>query len=303
VSERGTVLIALVANATIAIAKGVAGIATGSSAMLAEAAHSVADTVNQGLLLVSLSLGERPPDEEHPFGHGKERFFWTFLACVLIFFAGAIFSLGDGIRRMIEPGEAGHFGLNYLILGLAAAAEGASLVRAYRQTRKGASEAGLPLREFVRQSTEPTTKTVLGEDTVAVIGVVAAFAGILLSQLTGSARWDAAGAIVIGCLLMYLAVWLGRNMRGLLIGEAARPLQRNQIRAALHGQPEIDALVDLRTMYVGPHRLLVAARVDIADGVTSREIEELADRIDMHLRRVVPDVYDVFLDPTPRGKG
>jgi cation diffusion facilitator family transporter len=299
VSEKATVLTALAANLVIAIAKGVAGVLTGSSAMLAEAAHSVADTVNQSLMLVSLSLSERPPDEEHPFGHGKERFFWTFLACVLIFFSGAIFSVGDGVRRLISPSESGSFALNYLILGISGIAEGASLVRAYRHTSAAARDAGLPLRHFVRESTEPTTKTVLGEDTVAVLGLVAAFAGILLAQLTGNPRWDAGGAIVIGLMLMYVAVWLGRNMRGLLIGQAATPRQRERIRAVIAGQPEVAALVDLRTMYVGPQRLLVAARIDLADELTSRQIEELAERIDHQLRQAVPDVFDVFLDPTP----
>jgi cation diffusion facilitator family transporter len=299
--ERKTVLIALAANAVIAVAKGIGGIATGSSAMLAEAAHSVADTINQIFMLVSLRLGERPADEEHPFGHGKERFFWTFLACVLIFLAGAVFSIGDGILRMLSTHErAGSFAVNYTILGVAFVAEGISLVRAVRQTRAGAQQAGLGFAEYVKTSKEPTTKTVVAEDTVAVLGVVVAFIGIALQQVTGSRRFDAGAAIGIGLLLVYVAYALGRNVKGLLLGEAARPDQRERMRRAICRHDEIDDLLDLRTMYLGPHSLLVAARIDLADGVESERVEQLANEIEAELRDAVPDVTEVFLDPTPR---
>ena len=160
--ERRTVLIALAANAVIALAKLVGGVAVGSAAMLAEGAHSIADTANQGLMLVSLRLGDRPAEEQHPFGYGKERFFWTFLVAVMIFFAGAIFSIGEGVIRMFASGEdAGAFWVSYLILGVAAVAEGVSFARALRQTLAAAREADMGLLEFVRWSKEPTTKTVL----------------------------------------------------------------------------------------------------------------------------------------------
>ena len=298
--ERRTVLIALTANAVIAVAKLVGGLTVGSAAMLAEGAHSIADTANQGLMLVSLRLGERKADEQHPFGYGKERFFWTFLVAVMIFFAGAIFSIGEGVLRMFSGHEkAGAFWVSYLILGVAAVAEGTSFARALRQTRAAAREAGMGLVEFVRWSKEPTTKTVFSEDAAALAGLAIAFAGILLQQLTGNHRWDAGGAIVIGLLLVAVAIALGRDVKGLLIGEAARERDRTAIRATVESRDEVERLVDLRTMYVGPRALLVAARVDLADGVDGDGVERMAEEVDAELRRAVPDVTDVYLDPTP----
>jgi cation diffusion facilitator family transporter len=299
--ERRTVLIALAANAVIAVAKLAGGLTVGSAAMLAEGAHSIADTANQGLMLVSLRLGEREADEQHPFGYGKERFFWTFLVAVMIFFAGAIFSLGEGVVRMLASGEkGGDFWVSYLILGVAALAEGVSFTRALRQTRAAAREAGMPLLEFVRWSKEPTTKTVFSEDAAALAGLAVAFGGILLQQLTGSHRWDAGGAILIGLLLVAVAVALGRDVKGLLIGEAARERDQSAIRATVEARDEVERIVDLRTMYLGPRSLLVAARVDLVDGVDGRRIERMAEEVEAELRRAVPDVGDVYLDPTPR---
>lgn len=301
--ERRTVLIALVANTVIAVAKGVGGVATGSSAMLAETAHSVADTVDQVLLLVSLRLGERKPDEEHPFGYGKDRFFWTFLVAVIIFLAGAIFSIGDGVLRLLGHevlgGGGGRVWINFAVLGVALASETTSLVRAWRQTRKAARDAGYRLVEYVRISKEPTTKMVLSEDLVAVTGVVVAFVGIALQEVTGQQQWDAGAAVLIGLLLVYVAFALGRDIRGLLIGEAARPDQREALRRTLVEPDEVDDVVELLTMYVGPKSLLVAARIDLADGIDSSRVEQLSNELDRRLRDADGDVDQVFLDATP----
>jgi cation diffusion facilitator family transporter len=221
----------------------------------------------------------------------------------MIFFAGAIFSLGEGVMRMFESHEkAGSFWVSYLILGVAGVAEGVSFVRALRQTRAGAREAGMRLLEFVRWSKEPTTKTVFSEDAAALAGLVLAFGGILLQQLTGSHRWDAGAAILIGLLLVGVAIALGRDVKGLLIGEAARERDRSAIREAVEAHAEVERLVELRTMYVGPRSLLVAARIDLADGVDGQRIEQMAEAVEAEMRRAVPDVSDVYLDPTPRDR-
>jgi cation diffusion facilitator family transporter len=302
--ERRTVLIALAANALIAVAKGVGGLVTGSAAMLAETAHSLADTVDQVLLLVSIRLGERKPDEEHPFGYGKERFFWTFLVAVIIFLAGAVFSIGDGVLRLLGRDVLGSGGgrlwLNFILLGVAFASEGTSLVRAWRQTSQAAREAGYGLVEWVRISKEPTTKMVLSEDLVAVTGIVVAFVGIGLQEITGDQRWDAGAAVLIGVLLVYVAFALGRDVRGLLIGEAARPDQRETLRRTLAEPDEVDDVVELLTMYLGPRSLLVAARIDLAKGLDSDRVEELSDELDRRLHDVDRDVDQVFLDATSR---
>ena len=196
--------------------------------------------------------------------------------------------------------DAGAFWVSYLILGVAGIAEGVSFVRALRQTRAGAREADMGLLEFVRWSKEPTTKTVFSEDAAALAGLALAFAGILLQQLTGSHRWDAGAAILIGLLLVAVAIALGRDVKGLLIGEAARERDRTAIRAAVEAHAEVDRLVDMRTMYIGPRSMLVAAPIDLADGVDGDRIERMAEEVETELRRAVPDVGDDYLDPTPR---
>jgi cation diffusion facilitator family transporter len=293
-------LIALAANVAIALVKGFAGVVSGSAAMMAEAAHSVADTTNQGFLLTSLRLGRRGPDPEHPFGHGKERFFWSFLAAVLIFLAGAVFSIGQGILELVRPENVTSYALVYGTLAFAFLAEGASLVRAVRQTRGEAHEAGKGWREYVRESTEPTAKTVVGEDVVAVAGVVIAAVGVGLHQATGNSAWDAAAAIAVGAMLVYVALVLGRNFKELLVGAGAQPEDVERIREVVEQEPGIDEVLDLRTMYVGPRLLLVAVRVDLSDELDSGQVEQLANELDEKLRESVPDVSEVFLDPTPR---
>ncbi len=298
--ERKTVLIALAANVAIALVKAFAGVVSGSAAMLAEAAHSVADTTNQGLLLTSIKLGEREADREHPFGYGKERFFWSFLAAVLIFVAGAVFSIGQGVLELIRPQNESSYALVYGTLAFAFLAEGASLVRAVRQTRGEAREAGKGWLEYVRESTEPTAKTVVGEDLVAVAGLVIAAIGVGLHQATGNSAWDAAAAIAVGLMLVYVAFVLGRNFKELLIGAAAQPEDVERIRQIVQAEPGIDEVLDLRTMYVGPRSLLVAVRADLADHVDADDVEQIANDVDQRLREAVPDVSEVFLDPTPR---
>jgi cation diffusion facilitator family transporter len=299
-ATRRTVIVALVANASIAVAKLVAGVASGSSAILAEAAHSIADTMNQVFLLFSLKLGERPPDAEHPFGHGKERFFWAFLAAVGIFIAGAGFSFYEGLHRIFgPPAEHGSFGVVYAVLAFSLLADGASLVRAVRQTRREASERRQPYRSYVRASRDPTTKTVLFEDSGAVIGVVLAFAGVALFEATGDQLYDGLASVAIGVLLAVVAVALGRDTKNLLIGEAATPEERKAITEIIEANRGVDRVLELLTMALSPDRLLVAARVDLADGLSADEIERASSEIDRDLREHIPTVWQVFLDATP----
>jgi cation diffusion facilitator family transporter len=297
--SKKTVLVAVGANATIATVKAIAGTLSGSAALLAEAAHSVADTTNQLLLLVSIGLGEREPDEEHPFGYGKERFFWTLLAAVLIFLAGAVFSIGDGILRLIRPPTKDEsFALAMGTIVFAAIAEGVSFARAIRQTRGEASKADVPLLKYVRQSMDPTVKAVLSEDATDLLGLLFAGAGIGLQKLTGNHVWDPSAAILVGCLLVFVAWQLGRDTKGLLIGEAAPRAERDRLRQTIERHDEIRAVRELLTMYVGPESLLVAARVDLADGVDAKRVEAVSAAIDEQLREAVPTVRQVFLDPT-----
>jgi cation diffusion facilitator family transporter len=299
--SKKTVLAALFANLAIAAAKTVAGLLGGSAAMLAEAAHSFADTMNQVFLLVSLSLSDREPDEDHPFGYGKERFFWALLAAVFIFVSGALFSFWQGIHGLLggETVQGGYL-LTYAVLVFALVAEGTSWWRAAHQVRSEAATAGTPVRAYVQQSRDPTVKTVLFEDSAAVTGVLLALVGVGLHQLTGKGFFDAGASILIGLLLAYIAYRLGRDTKGLLIGEAARPEQRETLRQAIVAHPEVDVVLQLLTMHLGPRSLLVAVRLDLRDGLSSQQIEAVSTRIEAELAEVVPEVTQVFLDPTPR---
>jgi cation diffusion facilitator family transporter len=296
--SRKTVLIALAANAAVALVKLAGGLLSGSTAMLAEAAHSVADTTNQAFLLVSIRLGGREPNPDQPFGYGQLRFLWTFMAAVGMFLAGAVFAIGYGVYALMAGEEAGGFLVAYVTLAIAFAAEGVSWLRAVRQVRGEAREADMPLLRYVRGSRDPNVKMVLFEDTAALVGIFIAFAGIVTDQITGSSLFDPAASIAIGVLLAGVALWMGRDVSHLLIGAAARPEERDALDRALDEFDEVDHVVELLTMALGPNALMVAARIDLADGLEPNEVEEVSDRIDERLREVVPDVTEVFLDAT-----
>lgn len=297
----GTVLVALAANLGIAVAKITAGLLSGSSAMLAEGAHSVADTTNQVFLLISLRLSRRPPDETHPFGYGKERFFWSLLAAVGIFVSGAVFSVYEGVHGLLSGESAGaSYLIAYAVLGVSFVLEGISWWRAFRQLRGEAREEDRRVLEHVRLSSDPTVKTVFSEDTAALVGLALAAAGLAVHQLTGRAYWDAGAAIAIGVLLAVVAYLLGRDTKEMLIGESAPALLRTAILGALAGHPEVARVVEVRTMLVGPDAVLLAARLDMDDELDAAGVEDSTDRIAAELQERFPDVVEVYLDVTSR---
>jgi cation diffusion facilitator family transporter len=298
-STRGTVLIAGAANLFVAVTKIIAGVVTGSSAMLAEAAHSVADTLNQGFLLASVHRSARPADEEHPFGYGQERYFWSLLAAFGIFIAGAGFSIFEGFLALSRTGE-GDPTLAYVVLGLAFVAEGLSFVRALRQTRGDARARDRQVLDHIRSSPDTTVKAALFEDTAAMVGLVLAAGGLIMAQLTGSNVWDGAASIAIGILLVVVAVRLGLDSKELLIGRAADPEQLELIRTEITRTPGVDDLVELLTMYLGPDHLIVAARASFSDDISADLAEDLAGDIDRRLRDQLPVTPHVFIDPTQR---
>jgi len=299
-----TVYVALAANAGIGVAKLAGGLISGSSAMLAEAAHSVADTTNQLLLLASLNLAERPADEEHPFGYGKERFFWSFLAAVSIFVSGALFSIYEGLHRIFGgASKEGGVGIAFAVLALGLVLEGSSLVRAARQTGSEAQDRRRSFARHLRVTRDPTVKTVVFEDSAAVIGLLLAAAGLGLTALTGSAVWDGAASIAIGVLLAAVAFTLGRDTKGLLIGEGAQPEEREAIERVFEDHTGVESIEELLTMALGPASLLVAARVDFVPELNSDAVEEASDELERQLRDAVPEITEVFLDPTRRRVG
>jgi cation diffusion facilitator family transporter len=297
--SKRTVLVALAANLLIAVAKLAGGLISGSSSMLAEAAHSVADTMNQVFLLASLRMAERPADPDHPFGYGKARFFWSLLAAVGIFVAGAIFSIYEGAHTLLRgSGDTGGLLINYLVLAVALVAEGSSWLRARRQVSGEAERAGRPLRQYLRESKDPTVKTVLAEDTAAVLGLVLAAAGIGLHELTGDSWWDGAAAIGIGLLLAVVALLLGRENCDLLIGEGADPRLVVDWYDTLKDADEVEEVVEMLSMYLGPDTVLLAARLDFRDDLRASQVEDFAGRMERELLQRWPEVKQVFLDPT-----
>ncbi len=290
-------LVAGAANVFVAAVKLAAGILSGSSAMLAEGAHSVADTLNQGFLLASLRSARRSADPRHPFGYGQERYFWSLLAAFGIFSAGAGFSFFEGLLALGRRGGDSPL-IAFVVLGVAGVAEGISFIRAYTQLRAEARRNRLEVLDHMRSSPDTALRTALFEDSAAVIGLALAALGLSLRQVTGSPVWDGAASISIGALLIAVAVKLGIDSRDFLIGRAADPAIIQTIRGEIERTPGVDSLLDLRTMYLGPDHLIVAARVAFDDGISADGAEDAADDIDKRLAGRLPLAPHVFLDPT-----
>lgn len=291
-------LVAGAANIVVAAAKLAAGLITGSSAMLAEAAHSIADTMNQAFLLTSVHKAARPADAGHPFGYGQERYFWSLLAAFGIFIAGAGFSFFEGILAFRSSGPEQSPTIAYIVLAVSFVAEGISLLRASHQVRGEARQSHTKVLEHVRSSPDTTVKAALFEDSAALAGLVLAAAGLILRQLTRSPVWDGAASIAIGALLVAVAIRLGLDSRDLLIGRSAGPRELGVIRSEIERTPGVDALFELLTMQLGPEHLVVAARVSFSDELTADKAEDLADDIDRRLAEQLPLVPHVFIDPT-----
>ncbi len=289
---RVTVLVALAANLVIAVAKAVGGLLAGSPALLSEAAHSVADSLNEVFLLAALRRSRRPADSRHPFGYGKERFFWSLLAAVGIFLMGGCFSFYQGYEALGSEGSESHGGYvaGLVVLFVALLAEGGSLLRALHQVR---GQGG-----FSAEIRDPALRTVIAEDGTAVLGVLFAMAGMALHMATGQIVWEASASLAIGALLVYVAYRLGRDARDQLIGQATDEESSRRIRALLEAQPEIDSVESLLTMQLGPDSTLVAARVDLTPGLDSEEVELVAVRIKRSVSRLVPEADQIFLDVT-----
>ena len=296
-----TVVLALVVNLAIAVMKAVAGVITGSSAILSEAAHSVADTFTEALLLTALRRSDRPADRKHPFGYGKERYFWSLLAAVSIFASGAMFAFYEGFRAVFGAHEEQTSPLvGYLVLGLAFVLESISWAQAVRQVRREAAAEQRSILAFLRLSDDPTVKTVFLEDSAALVGLLLAFGGVGMHQLTGSSKWDGVASIAIGLLLAAVAYTLARTNKGLLIGRQGDPVMVNAVWRRLQAVPEVEHVVDLLSMLVGTDRVLLCARLDFDDSLSAAELERACVRIDGELRAEFPELDEIFLEPVPR---
>ncbi len=299
--SRLTVLLALAANLGIALAKTVAAILTGSASMAAEAGHSFADTANEVLLLTALRRSERPADHRHPMGHGAERYFWSLLVAVCIFGMGALFAFLQGLGALFGKGVAeGSPTVGYIVLAVSAVLESISWTQAMRQTRAHAADREQSLLELLRTTDDPTAKSVLFEDSAALVGIALAALGLFLHQITGSALWDGIASLLIGVVLTVVAFLLGRTNRELLVGRQARPLLVKAIKEILQNAPEVEVIVDLVTLTVGTEQVLVCARLDFDDALGAADVERACARLDEELHDAHSEVYEVFLEPVPR---
>jgi cation diffusion facilitator family transporter len=295
----GTVVLAGAVNLAIAVAKLVGGLISHSSAMLSEAAHSLADTVTEVLLFVALKRGTKPADARHPFGYGRETYFWAFLAALCTFGIGAGFSIYQGVETIRNGEEQGSPTISYIVLAVSFVLEGSSLVKAVRQVRSSARERKITSRQYLRHTTDTTVKAVTFEDSAALAGLVLAALGLFLEQLTGDPVWDGISAILIGVLLILVAGSLARANISLLIGQSVPGATQQELRDELLAMDLVDDVPFLITSVIGPGQLLVAAKVDFADTSTVADLERAADQAERRLVARHPGVRYVFLDPTP----
>lgn len=291
----GAIIAALLANLAIAVAKFVGFVLTGSSSMLAESVHSVADSGNQALLLVGGRRAKREADEQHPFGHGRDRYFYAFVVALVLFSVGGLFSLYEGNHKLHAPEQIDSAGIAIAILLFAVLAESFSFRTAIRESR--------PLKGddswwgFVRHAKVPELPVVLLEDFAALLGLLLALGGVSLSVLTGEPRWDAIGTLGIGVLLLAVAVVLAVEMKSLLLGESASKDAVRRIRTALVDGDEITRVIHLKTMHLGPDELLVAAKVAMPKALDLPSIARAIDDAEARVRAAEPQARVMYLEP------
>ena len=299
-----TVVVAILANFGIAIAKGVAGALSGSAAMLSEAAHSLADTTNEGFLLIAVRRSNKPADALHPFGYGRERYFWSLLAAVGIFVGGGVFAIMQGARELINPGgEHGHYALTYTVLAIAFVLESASWLQAVRQLRGDAARTNRGFRDQLWHTTDPATTTVFFEDTAALAGLLIATLGVGLHQATGQHAWDSLASIAIGLLLTVVAFVLGKENRSLIVGEAADPRMQRSIEELLSSYDGVTSVDEVLTMVTGRGEVFVGAHLDLEDELSAAQVEDLARRMERDIKEQEPFVKHFFVDVTADSLG
>jgi cation diffusion facilitator family transporter len=285
---------AFFANLGIAVAKFVAFALTGAASMLAEAIHSVADTGNQALLFLGGRRSKRAPTPAHPFGFGRERYFWAFVVALVLFSLGSLFAIYEGIQKLLDPHELEDPAVAFAVLGVAVVLELFSLRTAVRETEK--LKGSISWWGFIRNAKIPELPVVLLEDVGALAGLVFAIIGVALTTITGDSVWDAMGSIAIGALLGVIAVILAIEMKSLLIGEAATPHMEAEIRAAVAEGGDVQRLIHLRTEHLGPEDLLVAMKVDLGHQ-TSHEIARSIDALEGRVRARVPAARLIYVEP------
>ena len=290
------IIAAMFANLGIAVAKFIAWIVSGSASMLAEAIHSLADTGNQILLLLGGRLSKRRADADHPFGYGRERYVYAFLVSIILFTVGGLFSISHGIEKLQHPHALENVWVPVTVLLISIVLESFSLRTAIRESNhvRGKDQSWV---SFVRHAKAPELPVVLLEDIAALIGLVFALLGVTLTAITGNSVYDAVGTLLIGSLLVLVAIVLGIETKSLLVGEGATMADHDRILAALEGGPQVERVIHMKTLYLGPEELLVAAKLGFASDRLLGEIAHDIDVIEARVREAVPTARVIYLEP------
>jgi len=298
-SSKKVIYAALAGNFLIALTKFMAFFVTKSSAMLSEGVHSVVDTSNQVLLLYGLRQAIKPADEQFPFGHGKEVYFWGFIVAVTIFTVGAGVSIYKGVHHLLHPVPIQNPNLNYIVLACAFVFEGAAWYFALTEFGKAKGKWGY--FQAVQRGKDPSMFVVLFEDSAAMLGIIVAFVGIWLSQLTGNPLYDGAASVIIGLILAGTAAWLAYEIKGLLIGESAAPEIVNGIKEIAKSYPKIKHVNEVLTLHMGPEFILLNLSVDFADSLSAGDVEDTVSRLDRHIKQTYPKIKRVFVEAEATG--
>lgn len=289
------IIAAFLANAGIAVTKFIAWAFSGSSSMLAEGVHSLADSGNQLLLLLGGRKARKKADAEHPFGYGRERYVYAFVVAIILFSVGGVFSIYEGIEKLTHPHPLENAWLPIAVLLIAIALESFSLRTAVKESNhvRGTQS----WIQFIRRAKQPELPVVLLEDVAALLGLVLALAGVGLTILTGDNLWDGVGTIAIGVLLVTVAIILGVETKSLLVGEGATPEDHTKILAALNGHPQVEAVIHMKTLYLGPDELLVGAKIAVATGLRAADLATAIDTVEADIRKAVPAARIIYLEP------
>jgi cation diffusion facilitator family transporter len=295
-----SILAALAANTVIAVAKGVAAAMTGSAALFAETLHTVADAGNEVLLYVAIRRGNRAADATHPLGYGPERWYWALLAAIGMFVIGGAVSIWEGVNALLHPPKLEAFWAGVAVLVIAIALDGVSRVVAVRELRGRAARSGVPLRQLLAESSDPTVTTVYLEDTIDVLGASLALAALVLHRVTGSAVPDAIATLLIGGLLTLVAVRLSGRNRGLLTNQAVPERHVQRVRELLAGQDGIAGVGRIEAIHLGPASALVAADVALQDGMTGGDVASTLARVRDDVKDQLPGIERLYLTPVQR---
>lgn len=289
------ILAALLANLGIAITKFIAFVFSGSSSMLAESVHSLADTGNQALLLLGGRKARKIADASHPFGYGRERYVYAFVVSIILFSVGGVFSIYEGLNKLAQPHELEVPWLPILVLSVATVLESFSLRTAIRESNLVRGKQGWI--SFIRHAKAPELPVVLLEDVAALLGLVLAMFGVGLTIITGNPSWDAIGTLAIGALLITVAIVLGIETKSLLVGEGANSRDAEKIRDAINAHPDVEALINMKTLYLGPDELLVAAKVAFASKSRLSDVAASINAVEASVRAAVPVARVIYIEP------